>query len=53
MAESTLVFGNKVIWQNPAALGHFGIKLRKQIRENEIADRCEAPSDSATGETDG
>lgn len=34
---SKLVYGNQVIWTNPPELGHFGIKLRKQIREEEIA----------------
>jgi hypothetical protein len=36
-----LIYGNEVIWSNPHDLGHFGIKLRKQILEQEICDRID------------
>jgi hypothetical protein len=39
---SSLYFNGELIWHNPVGLGHFGIKLRKQIRENQIADRMMA-----------
>lgn len=38
---SKLLLGDHVIWENPPDLGHFGIKLRKQIREHEICDRID------------
>lgn len=36
-----LLYGNQVIWENPPDLGHFGIKLRKQILEDEICARLD------------
>ena len=40
MAESTLLFDDgTIIWHNSPAIGHHHIKLRKQIREDEIVDR--------------
>jgi hypothetical protein len=32
--------GDKLIWRNPPGLGHFAIKLRKQLLEEEIIKRC-------------
>lgn len=34
-----LILNGEVIWENPPELGHFGITLRKQIREEEIIRR--------------
>jgi hypothetical protein len=39
---STLYVGNKPVWSNPSDLGYFGIKLRKQVREEEIIERMVA-----------
>lgn len=36
---STLLLGDAVVWENPAVLGHVGIKLRKQIEEEAIIER--------------
>lgn len=35
--EMKLVLGDEVIWENPEGLGHFGIKLRKQVYEDWLA----------------
>ncbi len=37
--HSQLILNGQVIWTNPKGLGHFGIKLRKQILEEQIIDR--------------
>ena len=34
-----LILDGEVIWENPPGIGHFAIKLRKQILEEEIAER--------------
>ncbi len=39
---SELILDGDVIWANPPELGHFGIKLRKQIEEEAIVQRMEA-----------
>lgn len=44
---SALVLDGEVIWSNPPELGHFGIKLRKQIAEDEIIERMERRADVA------
>ena len=31
-----LWYGDMLIWKNPPEIGFFGVKLRKQIREEEI-----------------
>jgi hypothetical protein len=31
-----LWYGDTLIWKNPPEIGYFGVKLRKQIREEEI-----------------
>ena len=31
-----LWYGDTLIWKNPPEIGFFGVKLRKQIREEEI-----------------
>ena len=33
-----LVLDGKVIWENPKILGHFGVKLRKQVYEYRLAE---------------
>lgn len=38
---SELWVGEELVWGNGPALGHFGIKLRKQIAEMEIVARLE------------
>ena len=40
--DASLYYDGELIWHNPAGLGHFGIKLRKQVREDQIADRMMA-----------
>lgn len=50
MEESKLILGDTVIWENPSDLGHFGIKLRKQVREDEIIDRLVARAKMETSE---
>ena len=53
-----LIYGGEVIWENPDALGHFGIKLRKQIAEQEVIERMQqreadkSVGKKATGEAD-
>lgn len=39
---SQLVLDGEVIWENPEPLGHFGIRLRKQIYELELCDWLDA-----------
>ena len=34
-----LILNGRVIWENPPELGHFGIKLRKQLLEEQIIER--------------
>ena len=34
-----LFLNGKLIWENPSELGHFGIKLRKQVLEDAIIER--------------
>lgn len=36
---SKLLFGKKIIWKNPDDLGHFGIKLRKQVAEQRLVEQ--------------
>ena len=38
-AESRLILDGVEIWRNPPGVGHFGIKFRKQQREEEIIGR--------------
>ena len=42
-----LLLNGEVIWENPKELGHFGIKLRKQLYEEELVRRLikASPSD--------
>lgn len=37
---SELILGDQVIWRNKPGIGHFAIKLRKQLLEEEIIERC-------------
>lgn len=42
MAEppaSTLYLDGRPIWHNPAGIGHVGIKLRKDVHEEELIRR--------------
>lgn len=34
-----LILNGEVIWENPPELGHFGIKLRKQVYEERLVQR--------------
>jgi hypothetical protein len=45
-SETALVLDGEVIWANPPELGHFGIKLRKQIAEQAICDRLTRAEDA-------
>lgn len=38
---ATLLVGDKVVWSNPDDLGHFMIKLRKQLHEELIMQRID------------
>ncbi len=44
-----LYYGDELIWRNPTDLGHFGIKLRKQVYEQELADRIGQGGEPMTG----
>lgn len=47
-----LTMNGRVIWANPRDIGHFGVRLRKDILEEQIIERMYARARAPGSETD-